>query len=966
MPANFVALDIALPAPGRRGDHARCEIAAVVDESDRLVRLLFLEGADDLTTRARGYGERGVEVVAATDLSAVCRQLLEYGEGTPWVTFDQASRLEAWADQDTTGALATVPAADAGDLAALAMPWVAGRSVEGFLAAALAFTDPAAPAPEPAHGLPFAEAVAALWRLLPLVIAQRPYAVREEIAVLLERSGHALGDIWRAAAGRIAPVDKEPRTLDALLRARLRELTPDAPRGEEEPAVRPVDVATVSAVFDPDGPLARLVERWERREGQTRMAELVAEAFNEGQCLLVEAGTGTGKSLAYLAPAVLFAVQNGVKVVVSTATKNLQDQLCAKDLPLLAEALDVDFRAEQIKGRGNYLCVEKLLRESGELGLLPGDDQVFLLAYLLSWAAVTASGDLDELSAYLLTRYPRLQGYAQRLASDGESCTALSARAHPCFATVARRRAFAADVLVVNHALALANTAVEVLPPFGHIVFDEAHQLEDIATDAFGLSLERRTLLGLAREAGASRDSRSLAMRLKRAVENLEGGEGEAAAVDVTALEPAAVAVVNATEDLGERLGGLVMQRLRRTVDEMTQTERLRIDPSLWSGALGESGKLAAENLRLAAADLVKSLTNLCTRLSAWRGAGAFGSAASGDELERLDTAVQAACGHWTEQLQAIDAMIGLDDPKFVYWLESVLRKDSWEWRLRAAPIEAGAELASRVYARMEAVVLTSATLRVADSFDYFRARLGLDQPDIVERYKAQGFESPFNYREQVLLGLPTNIAEPNDKDFDQNVARVIRDLAELLDGRTLALFTSVRSMKNVYERIAARLEESGIEVLCQGVSGGRHVLAERFRTHQRAILLGTRSFWEGIDVPGEALSAVVIVRLPFAVPTDPVIEARCEALERQGVNAWSRYAVPQAVILFKQGFGRLVRSATDRGVVICLDRRLEDKSYGARFLASVPGYTKVFDRWGEVRERVREWLADTRRRSVE
>ncbi|MBI5832585.1 MAG: hypothetical protein HZB16_09810 [Armatimonadetes bacterium] len=950
MAARFVALDIALPSPGR------CEIAAVVDAPEQVRRLLYLVGADPLAARARTHAEPDVEVVLVDDLSDISRAIIDLADEAPWVTFDQASRLAVWREQDTTGAFDAIPMPDAGDLAALAMPWISSRSLEGFLAEALAFCDQAGEQPEPTHGLAFAEAVAALWRLLPVAIGQRPYAVRHGLADLLDRSGTPLGEAWRLGVGSAPPGEHEPTLLDSFLRARLRELTPEQTRPEELPEPRPISADAVERVFAPDGLLAAAFDQWEPRPGQIQMARAVAEALSGGELLLAEAGTGTGKSLAYLAPAVMFAVENKTPVVISTATRNLQDQLFGKDLPLLRSALDFEFVAELIKGRGNYLCVEKLLRELLESGLLPLDDQVLAMAYLLSWAAASRTGDLDELSSYLLTRYPKLSALAYRLASDGESCTAVSARNHPCFATVARRRAFAADVLVVNHALALANTAVEILPRFAHIIFDEAHNLEDIATEAFGLELERRGLLQSARECGASRDQRALHNRVRRALGTATGELVDNVLAHVTAVEQAAAQVIAGADELGERLAGVVMHKLRRTMEELTQIERLRLDPTFWHGVLGEGAYTAGENLLARAQDLQKTVATLGVSVQVLRGAAGFMELPA-EEMERLDVACQTAQSQWAEQSRIIAALLALDDEKYVYWLEFVLRREAWEWRLRAAPIEPGEDLAGKVYEPMTAVVLTSATLSVDRSFDFFASRLGLLLPSVKDRYRALSLPSPFDYAKSVLLGLPTNICQPNDKEYEQHVAKAIRDLTELLQGRTLALFTSNRAMRGVYERVASRLEEQGIEVLCQGVSGSRHVLAERFRTHERALLLGTRSFWEGIDVPGDALSCVVIARLPFSVPKDPVFEARCEHLEARGINAWSQYAVPQAVILFKQGFGRLIRRVSDRGVVVCLDRRLLEMGYGRAFLRSVPGYTSVFDRWSEVRERVREWL---------
>lgn len=942
---DFVALTVESPSPDRR------EVAAATWLDGALGRHLFLLGFDPLAVRARAHAEPTVEVHAAEDLNHTARKLVELSGGAPWIAFDEEPTFAAWRAEDGTGFLSAVRLLDLGELFALAAPTASGRSL-GEMAAALG-----GDAVEPLPGVARAVAVAELWRRVPEAVAALPYAVRATVGELLGAAGSPLEAVWQTAAA-LPPRPGEAMTIDGLLRGRLRGLTPPPPEAGELGESRPIDVDPVRAMFEPGGPVASLMPAYERRGGQVDMAAAVATAMNEGGLLLCEAETGTGKSLAYLAPAAVFALQNGEPVVVSTNTKNLQDQLCTKDIPLVAEALrraggpsSVGLRAELIKGRGNYLCVEKLLRDVDETNLFAADDDLLHLAYLTSWAAATATGDLDELSAYLTLRWPRLESFARQLASEAELCTAPQMRDHPCFATVARRRAWDADLLVVNHALTLANAVTAVLPPFRHLVIDEAHNLEDIATEAFGLEVSRRTLLALARAAGASRDPRAVGQRTRRVLGTI-GPEAERLLGALSAVEELAARIDQGTTELGEQLSGLVMQRLRRSVDELQQRQTLRLDPSVYEGALGDSLRAAGDNLRERIAELLITWTELVSGLTE------LAATRADPELSKVTSAAHAARGDWTEQLRGLELLLRLDDDRYVYWLDGALRREAWEWQLKAAPIEAGAALAERLWTSLASVTLTSATLTVGGSFDHFASRLGLRLPDVAERFRTCQVTSGFDYASQVLLGLPMNIALPQDERFERHVARAICELATLLGGRTLVLFTALGTMRRCFEQVVAPLELAGLEPLCQGVSGNRHVLAERFRGHSGAVLLGTRSFWEGIDVPGDALQAVIIVKLPFAVPDEPVTAARCERLEAQGINAWTAYSIPQAVILFKQGFGRLIRRSTDKGVVICLDRRLREKGYGRAFLNSVPGYRGVFDSWTEVKERVREWLA--------
>lgn len=936
----FVALDIARIAA------ERYEIAAVFEGVEQPGRLCCLLGFDETAAKARRHVDDQADYLALPDWLSVLGAILERGGDAPWVSFDLTSELESWQAQDTTGTMAVITQLDAGELAALAMLQCEARTLDGFLAAAEC-------GEAVARGLPTADAVARLWSALPTQIAALPYAVRNGLGELLEQSTNPLGAVWQAAA-KEPPAEGDTRTIEAYLRDRCRELTPDPP-GEEEPEpVERIDLAQVREVFEPDGPLAGFMPGFEARQGQLDMTAAVADCFNEGKCLLVEAGTGTGKSIAYLVPALLFALQSHTRVIVSTATKNLQDQLYAKDLPLLREALGWEFRIELAKGRSNYLCVEKLLREYNDAGLLPFDDQLFHLACLLGWAAFTQSGDLDELNGYLLRRYPRLESYARQVASDGETCTAATARGHPCFATIARRRAWGADILVVNHALALANSQVEVLPPYRYAVFDEAHNLEDIATEQFGLAFERRELLRLLREVAATRDSRALANRLRRELSDLPPEFTERVLEALTGVEQAASGLVEGFEAFGEALAGVVMQQLGRSVDELVRPERMRLRAEIYDGPVGQNLRETGDNVRQRIQEMVLGLTTVANELAGLRD--------HLPESEALQTAASARRNDWTAQSRTLDILLRLDDPTYVYWLEFVLRREAWEWRLRAAPIEAGEALAEHIYDQLEAVVLTSATLSVDGSFDYFQHRLGLDTESTHSRAVTLSVPSSFDYPQQVLLAQPLNIAVPQDERFDRHVARALDDIVRMLDGRTLVLFTARGAMNRIFEELAPRFQAVGIEPLCQSISGSRHVLADRFRRDEHSVLFGTRSFWEGIDIPGDALQCVVIVKLPFEVPDDPVFSARCEHLEAQGINAWTKYSVPQAVIRFKQGCGRLIRTAGDRGVVICLDRRLREKSYGRAFLRSLPGYTGVFEPWRDVKERVREWLEEPAR----
>jgi len=644
---------------------------------------------------------------------------------------------------------------------------------------------------------------------------------------------------------------------------------------------------TVDEVLGPAGRLARALPGYEHRADQLAMAHAVERALSTRAYLVAEAGTGTGKTLAYLVPAVL----SHRRVIVSTATKTLQEQIWQKDLPLLADACGLAFRAAYLKGRSNYYCLARAA-EFARAPTFAVREEAALWPRIEAWAAETETGDRSELDLpdQLLTW--------KDLSATSDSCTGRECPHYEdCFVTRARARAAEADVLLVNHHLFFADLAMrtsragaEILPEHDVVVFDEAHALEEVATEYFGLQVSSYRLEELARDATrAVADRPDLVSFMKAATGDLKKA--------------------------GERFFQGVADGLRGGARPPRHGHR--------HGHRGRPGPLALpppeEALR---APLTEDIL-----------------APLGREQDRVDEALQALrdllsdadtpalaqlarrAGELRVELAAVTAM---KEPSRVYFAETRGRGVF----LRAAPIDVADDLQARLYRRTDTVVFTSATLAAQGRFDFFRRTVGLaPEFDVTETR----FEGPFDYPRQAAIVAPDGLPEPNDPSFVERAAEVVRDLAAVTGGRAFVLCTSTRNMHALHR--ACR--DLPYQILLQGERPKGRLL-ELFR-EEPSVLFATASFWEGVDVPGEALSLVVIDRLPFAPPGDPVVAAKLRACEAEGRDGFSELQVPAAALALRQGFGRLVRTREDRGLVAILDRRLVSKGYGRAFLATLP-----------------------------
>lgn len=646
----------------------------------------------------------------------------------------------------------------------------------------------------------------------------------------------------------------------------------------------------VALAFADGGVLARALAHFEPRDGQRRMAEAVACAIDDGGVLLAEAGTGTGKTMAYLVPAVL----SGRRVLVSTGTKNLQEQIFEKDVPALRAALGVPFSATCMKGRANYLCLHRFEEYRSRQGVrghrLSADDAVFLPA-IEHWAAETETGDRAEIA-----ELPEDLPLWHEVSATAETCLGSDCPRHAeCFVTRMRQRAAESDVVIVNHHLLCADAAVresaygEVIPSCAQLVVDEAHQLEEVATQYFGRGVSNLRVDDLARDAAQAL------------------GTAGATRPDAGAVHGAIRAVMHVQDHARAFFSALALARMSRA------EERLRVRPE-WFAEHVHTGL-----------DLVGALEGL-------QATAALAAAARGDDeagraaVDDL-TAVARRAG---ELAEALRFLLAANDPDYVFFLEVKGRAV----QLRAAPIDVSHIVRGLVAGERRTTVLTSATLTVDGRFDYVKARLGLEDAEEL------AVPSEFDYQRQALLYLPRRMPLPRDERFADAVAWETAQLLRCSRGRAFVLFTSYATMRAVVQRLELELE---YPVLVQGTAPRSRLLAE-FRATPNAVLFATSSFWQGVDVQGEQLSAVIIDKLPFASPGDPIVSARIESLTAQGVSAFEQYQVPLAILSLQQGLGRLIRHRADRGVLAVLDPRLRTMGYGRRFLASLPPAPVTYD----------------------
>jgi ATP-dependent DNA helicase DinG len=650
-----------------------------------------------------------------------------------------------------------------------------------------------------------------------------------------------------------------------------------------QPAIAP---GSLQGFFGPGGVLARTHPAYEFRRGQLQMAEAVERALKEGRHLIVEAGTGTGKTLAYLVP----VLRSGKRVTISTGTKTLQEQLFKKDIPFLERALfpngNGNLRVCYMKGRNNYLCRQKLYDVSAQ-PVLSGLDEVEHLRMILEWEKSTDNGDRAE-----LVSMPEDSSLWRRIDARSELCTGQKCKQFErCFITEMHRRAAESDIIIVNHHLFFADMAIKqsadgapdagILPSAAAVIFDEAHELEEVASSYFGVSVSN--------------------LRFDHLVRDVENTLRSKAIVSI-----------------GANTAGAALRERSQLFFSLIPSGDGRFAFDTRREFLEENG------------DEYLALMNALQRLAS--------------ELQRIPEKPEEV-HHLIRRTDELRVQLGFllesQDRNTVFWVERRMEGRRREGRsshvfLQATPIDVSQILKQTLFENEEfgTAVLTSATLAVSGGFDYIRSRLG------IENARELVVPSHFDYERQAILYVPPDLPDPRTSQFAQLAAQRIRRILEITHGRAFCLFTSYSQMREIYRRLAGEIH---YPMLLQGTAP-KNALLEQFRLTANAVLFATASFWQGVDVQGEQLSCVIIDRLPFAVPNDPVVAARIRAIDEAGGNAFAQYQLPAAVITLKQGFGRLIRSLEDRGLLCLLDNRILKKSYGRIFLGSLPRYQESTD----------------------
>ena len=715
---------------------------------------------------------------------------------------------------------------------------------------------------------------------------------------------------------------------------------------------------------------------FDRRAEQEAMVCAVTEALNEGRRLMIEAGTGIGKSLAYLIPAACHAVANGERVVVSTATINLQEQLLKKDIPAVEGLLrgkeeevgrwkeeegrggrwrpegapphsegdsarssdtsgrggggEVSFRACQLKGRRNYLCLKRFdaLRTSG----VGSDEEALLATRILIWLSQTETGDRAELRLSQAE-----EGVWKRLSADGAACTSDNSPyvvEGSCFLQKARRTAEASHIVVVNHSLLLSDKAAggHVLPPYSRLVVDEAHHLEEEATRQFGFASGERLLSemldrceGLPGQVQAGLRSLRSALGPQSELTGVSTEEGRRAAA--------------ARAQVRECFHALAAFMQQHTIEGLDREQRLLINRGMRVQPDWPEIEIAWENLRLALNQVIAGLKQVQQSLNA-------PGAAEMLNYELLTAEVDSLLQETQETVNGLSAALEQDDPERIVWLEC--ERSDGSLVVTSVPLAVDGLLQEKLYDGLSTLVLTGATLRAQGSFAYLQERLGLADAETL------ALGSPFDYRRAALVIVPRDMPEPEWPGYLESLCRAIADLVRAAQGRALVLFTSHASLRAAHRLVGELLREESIQVLGQGIDGSARQLVRALQSRPNTVVLGTASFWEGVDIVGEALSLLVMARLPFNVPSDPVFAARAALYD----DAFAEYALPQAVLRFKQGFGRLIRSKTDRGVLVVLDRRIASRKYGQAFLETLPDCAVREASVREMPGMVEGWLA--------
>jgi ATP-dependent DNA helicase DinG len=675
-----------------------------------------------------------------------------------------------------------------------------------------------------------------------------------------------------------------------------------------------LDQEEVLSYFKKEGKLAQELEAFAERKEQLITAKKIISSFNQHQFDFIEAGTGTGKSFAYLIPALFYNNLNQARIVVSTNTINLQEQLINKDLVTLKRVLDFDFNAVLVKGRNNYLCLRKFKNfkknfDNGESDL---DEKIF--NDLNEWKKHTESGEKSEINFQLKNKI------WNQIAAESDLCLKTSCPFYSnCFFMQARKKIYKADILIVNHHLLLSDARVKddtgsvdrgILPNFNHLIIDEAHNIGEIATDHLGYPLYQPLLDNWLKR--LSGDKKSLLSEIREDIAfTVDSDQKRLREILDKKIIPTT-----------QKIRDLIPQYFNELKDLISdyKDKKITVNADLKNNPKWQEFYQTAQ-------DLAAYLKNVFSFLQIIYENLYLGLEAETDESEMK---IKSSLNRCQDLIKRIEFNLKAEDDDYVFWLESSYYRGSEQIVQKSAPVDAGKFLPDMIWSKLSNVIFTSATITAAGSFDYFYRETGIKKAEELK------VESPFDYSKQAELLIPLDFPDPGMNNYLQELVLSLKEIISKTQGSTMVLFTSYRMLSYCYNNLKSELEDQGIRILSQSKLSRNYIMQE-FRSEYKTIIFGTSSFWEGVDLPGDLLKYLVMVKLPFPVPGEPLYKAKEDLLKEKGLNPFYNLALPQAVIKFRQGFGRLIRSKKDSGLIILFDRRVKSRSYGQKFLNSIP-----------------------------
>ena len=724
---------------------------------------------------------------------------------------------------------------------------------------------------------------------------------------------------------------------------------PDAIEDDYGKSTNPLDSGKIRALFESGGSLEKKLENYEPRIGQMEMSENITRSLNRNEFLIYEAGTGIGKSFAYLIPSAIWTLTNKERIVISTNTQNLQEQLFFKDIPIVKRIINNSFKSVLLKGRGNYLCINKYRRIISPAAKYLSRKERHDRLPLIVWLHETKTGDLSEVSSL------KRSSVIEKIRSEHTSCIGRNCSLKDkCYVTRIRKAALSANLIVINHSLLFSDMSADntVLGPYNRIVFDEAHHLEKVAIQHLGKELDAFRLRIIIRKLYSSEAGGiGILSILQERLEKLATVDKNARPWFETSgrLQQKVESFFKSALYFFDSLQKIVRETSVSSSSAEFDTQKVRYT------AQNNPFKKVSEEMNgcmMDITDIRKDLEELLTYLSTLK-TGTF------DDLIEVRQELDARS---EELLHVQDDLQFLSDADgaFVFWIEVREKKNigkGYGVKICSAPLDIAERLAKELYTKLDTAVFTSATLTVAGKFDFLARKLGLD---LVEKERVQYniSPSPFDYKNQALVLLPVFIPPPNDKDFIENTINFLGDFLLEVKRAALVLFTSRSMLQRMYYELYDFLKEKGIILLGQGIDGSRDAIMRQFKNIDKTILFGMDSFWEGVDIPGRNLENLVIMRLPFPVPSEPIIEAQSEEIARSGKNPFFNLMVPEAIIRFRQGFGRLIRTGNDRGIILVMDTRLEHARYGNLFRESLPVSVEIGNTPDDILNSIHNWFS--------